>query len=125
MTGLMSCFKNGTMQGMKDNSVMGIAEDQRHQKKKQSSISKARTKSRHKHLYKECLFVNKKGRYEKGKYCTICGKVGERTLETERITGNTYRKLADREIYETYEHLEKVEIEETIPKYLPIRRTSC
>lgn len=103
--------------------LLGEIEIPKHKKKKQSAVSRAKNKSAHKHMYKPCLFVNKKGRYDKGEYCTVCGKVGEIALGTERITGNCYIKLSDKEIYEKYKHLELVEIGEIIPKYLPIRRT--
>lgn len=90
----------------------------KYKKKKQSAVSKAKCKSTHKHLYKECLFVNKEGFYNKSKYCTICGKVGEISLGTERVTDNCYRRLTNKEIFEKYKHLELVKIESFIPKYL-------
>lgn len=107
----------------KKNLLVGDFEIPKHKKKKQSAVSKAKNKSAHKHMYKPCLFVDKKGFYNKSEYCTLCGKVGEISLGTERVTGNCYRQLTNKEIYETYKQLELVEIEEIIPKYLPIRRT--
>ena len=101
--------------------MVGELEIPKHKKKKQSAVSKAKSKSAHRHIYKPCLFVDKKGFYNKSEYCTICGKVGEISLETERITGNCYRGLTNKEIYEKYKHLELFEIESFIPKYLPVR----
>lgn len=107
------------MQGKVENVV---AEISKYKKKRDSSISKSYIKTKHKHMYKDCLFVDKKERCQKGMYCIICGKVGEISLGIERITGNSYIRLTDKEIYEKYKHLELVEIERIIPKYLPIRK---
>lgn len=46
----------------------------KHRRKQESSVSKAVNKSRHKHKYKDCLFIDDK-RINKGAYCTICGKI--------------------------------------------------
>ena len=58
----------------------------KHRKKKESSVSKSHAKSKHKHIYKQCVLryvENIMGKdvtfYDKGEYCLICGKVGERT----------------------------------------------
>lgn len=102
-----------------------VEEVAKYRKKRESSISKSQRKAKHKHMYKGCLFVDKKGFYNKSEYCTICGKVGEISSGTERITGNCYRRLTNKEIYEKYKHLELVEIESYIPKYLPERNKLC
>ena len=43
-------------------------------KKKNPSISKAKEKSKHKHLYIDCLLIED-GRPYKSTYCTVCGKI--------------------------------------------------
>lgn len=43
--------------GMRSISEKETTEIPKHRKKKQSSTSNARTKSKHKHIYKDCLFL--------------------------------------------------------------------
>ena len=44
-------------------------------RKKKSSVSSASKKSKHKHIYKDCLLIMENGPH-KAQYCTICGKIG-------------------------------------------------
>ena len=106
------------MQGKVENDM---AEVPKYKKKRESSISKSYIKAKHKHIYKDCLFVDKKERHQKGMYCTICGKVGEISLGIEKI-GSDRIKLTDKEIYERYKHLEQIEVEGIIPGYIPIKQ---
>lgn len=102
--------------------VENDAEDvPKYKKKSESTISKSFVKTKHKHVYKDCLFVDKKERCQKGMYCTICGKVGEISLGIEKIGGNRV-KLTDKEIYERYKYLEQVNVEGIIPGYVPIKQ---
>ena len=57
----------------------------KHKKKKESSVSKSSVKSKHKHEYVECLFINNETPH-RGTCCKICGKIGEvRWFETEKL----------------------------------------
>lgn len=117
----MSYFEDWMMKSMKNVSAMEEAEVPRHKKKKLSSISKSRTKAKHKHRYKECLF-NKDGERHKGKYCTICGKIGDIDLfNMERMSGGCWRQMSETEVLEKYKHLEQVEVEDFFQKFLVIR----
>lgn len=49
----------------------------KHQKKKDSSVSMAKTKSNHKHRYVDCVLEDEKI-HIKAEYCKICGKIGKR-----------------------------------------------
>lgn len=65
-------------------------------------------KSDHKHVYFDCLIINKEKsslndsgfieRCYKAKYCTICGKIDDiKWFETERVEGEkSYRLLSSR-----------------------------
>ena len=75
-----------------------IEEVAKYTKKKPSSVSKSYSKAKHKHQYEFCKFrhtevyhipgKDKKSHefVELGTYCTICGKIGDRTFlpSTER-----------------------------------------
>ena len=100
-----------------------ISEVPKHRKKKQSSTSKARTKSKHRHRYKDCLFnINRDGIRHKGKYCTICGKVGDVDLfDLMRVSGTCWREMSQNEVYEKYKHLEQVEVEDFFQKFIVLR----
>lgn len=73
--------------GMRSISEKEVTEVPKHRKKKQSSTSNARNKSKHKHIYQDCLFINKDGEQHKGEYCVDYGKIGVINLfETERVS---------------------------------------
>ena len=89
---------------------------------KESNISKAKKKSKHKHQYEECLIQNKsifagKTRLNIGlyTYCTICGKINERFKGNKSIVKDyirevnspigkckCYSRISDEELYEKY-----------------------
>ena len=97
-------------------------------KQKESDVSKASKKSKHKHQYKECLIqyrYNLKSNIftqeQKSKlhtslcsYCTICGKKGsyikngKYNIELEQLEKERYKRkpyyvpIPDEEIYERY-----------------------
>lgn len=92
-------------------------------KQKESNISKAKKKSKHKHQYGECLiqYNIKIGLINKpttlitslSSYCTICGKIGDRFKEDRSIVkdyrrtvdtpiGKCYQMISDEELYEKY-----------------------
>lgn len=106
--------------GMRSISEKETTEVPKHRKKKQSSTSKARTKSKHRHIYKDCLFINNKvGWPYKGQYCIFCGKIGEIDLfEAVKVSGGYRRRLIESEIIEKYKYLEKIEIEDFSQKHI-------
>ena len=89
-------------------------------KKKESRVSKAKKKSKHKHQYAECLIRYKNQDYIHDKewmvtelktYCTICGKVYDKaknSIVTDYMTpvytslGRYYHILSSEELYDRY-----------------------
>ena len=92
-------------------------------KSTESNVSKSNRKSKHKHHYKECLiqykfsFLNSPNKNHVNTslytYCTICGKINERTKENKSIVkdyiktvdtpiGKCYSRISDEELYEEY-----------------------
>ena len=88
-------------------------------KQKESNVSKAKKKSKHKHHYKECLIQyyfnkrNNKPHTSLSSYCTICGKLGDRFKEDKSIvkdyrrtidtsTGILHQVMTSEELYERY-----------------------
>ena len=91
----------------------------KHRKKKQSSISKSGTKSKHKHEYKEVLLIHN-DRPHWATVCKICGKIGDlHFFETEKCEFG-YRSLDADEVFEKYNDLEKIVIDDIWQKYVPI-----
>lgn len=112
-------------------------------KQRESNISKAKKKSKHKHHYEECLiqyrstFIGKThlntGLYT---YCTICGKINERFKENKSIvkdyirevnssTCKYYSHIPDEELYEKYHYKLPVFFVEDIykEKYVDLEQT--
>ena len=88
-------------------------------RKKKSSVSSASKKSKHKHIYKDCLLIMENGPH-KAQYCTIWGKIGNiEFFETEKVNGG-YRMLTDTEIYNKYKDIIRFEIESIFQKYVVI-----
>lgn len=85
----------------------------KHKKKKQSSVSKIEKKSRHKHVYADCLLICNESPH-KARYCTVCGKIKNIKFSiTDPVYRNNYtcyRMLTDAEIYEKYKNLPQFEI---------------
>ena len=117
----MSKFFDETMQGLLEATAIDNGEIPKYKKKTKSSISKSGTKSKHKHEYKECLFV-KEGRPYRGTYCTICGKIYDIGFLEKKIDNGMCRLLDDDEIFEKYKHLEQIEIEDIFQKFAPVSR---
>ncbi len=118
----MNCFEDGGMRGLQEVSEIEKAEIPRFKKRRQSSISKSVAKSKHRHEYEECLFVDKYGEHHKGNYCFICGKIGHvDIIETVRERGGWRRKLTENEICEKYKHLEQTEVEDFFQKFIVLR----
>ena len=93
----------------------------KHRKKKQSSTSKSGTKSKHKHEYKEVLLIhNNKPHW--ATVCKFCGKINDlHFFETEKCEFG-YRSLDSDEVFEKYNNLEKIVIDDIWQKYVPIGR---
>lgn len=96
-------------------------------KQKESNVSKAKKKSKHRHQYEECLIQykwnfksNAFAQEEKehmhtslSSYCTICGKINDRFKENKSIVkdyirtidsskGKYHSRIPDEELYEKY-----------------------
>lgn len=92
----------------------------KYHKSKDSNVSKISKKSKHKHLYEECLI-----RYDYAfmkptitclrSYCTICGKIGERFNNDKSVVSDYIRKstafnrnyssyISSDELYEQYKN---------------------
>ena len=78
-------------------------------KKKDSNVSKANMKSKHKHIYREALIDELKyGIVGIGTYCEICGKLDNLIIPRDIIEsdyGVKYRALTKEEIRVRYSHL--------------------
>ena len=84
-------------------------------KYKKKSNKKTVSKSKHKHIYKDCLLKeDRTNSLLLSKYCTICGKVGDiEFFVSERIEGTKYyRVLSDKELLEKYSDYEVKEIDD-------------
>lgn len=92
----------------------------KYRKKKLSSTSKSSIKSKHKHEYVECLLIHNNYPH-RGTYCKICGKIGDlHFFEAEKREDGLYRQLDYDEVYEKYNNLEKIEVEDIFQRYIPI-----
>ena len=93
----------------------------RHRKKRASSTSKSLGKSKHRHTFKDCLFiVDDMTLLYKGKYCTECGKIGDFGLETGITEKGNHYLLTAEEVLEKHKKLERIKIGEIWQKYVPI-----
>lgn len=95
-------------------------DEPKYRKPRESNVSKANKKSKHKHQYEECLIQYKFSFGAKDKihtrlqsYCIICGKIGDRFKENKTIVkdyrrtvdtpiGKCYQMISDEELYEKY-----------------------
>ena len=92
----------------------------KHRKKKQSSTSKSNTKSKHKHEYKEVLLIHNDRPHWATVY-KICGNIGDlHFFEAEKREDGLYRQLDSDEVYEKYNDLENIVIDDIWQKYVPI-----
>lgn len=99
-------------------------EEPKYRKKKDSSVSKFKVKSNHKHQYEQCLLICPNHVF-RASYCTLCGKVrGIKFFETESIGHRLLRMLTAEEMFERYSDLERFEISDlNAAKYVQIKRT--
>lgn len=96
----------------------------KYRKKKDSSTSKSKVKSKHKHEYVDCLIITKERKCpHKSTYCKICGKIGDiHFFETEPIGNGLYRQLDVDEVYEKYNDLENIFVDDILQKYVPVSK---
>ena len=93
-------------------------------KKKESNTSKAGKKSKHKHIYEECIILDTNDKYWNygryfprpllATYCTICGKLNNLVIPHDIVEdkyGVRYRSLTKEEIRVRYSHLPHFTIE--------------
>ena len=84
-------------------------------KKKESNTSKAGKKSKHKHIYEECIITDTNDKHWcygeplLATYCTICGKIYDWKIPTVK-TEYGYTMLNDTEVEEKYSHLPHFEV---------------
>ena len=96
----------------------------KHRKRKESSTSKSKVKSNHKHEYVDCLLVvGENRRPHKATYCKICGKIGDLAFFDTVPCGNGFSRILDTdEVYEKYKDLEKIYVDDIWQKYVPISK---
>lgn len=96
---------------MKVNNVTPTNEIGKYIKKKESNTSNAKKKSKHKHIYSDCLLINVGKPYLPnhnvflGRYCEICGKI------------DNWRMVWDCESRGLYKYYTGVDDEETLQRY--------
>lgn len=73
-------------------------------KRKMSAGLRTSVKASHKHQYKECLLVCGR-RPCVSSYCTICGKIGERSFFKVEEQNGGPRVLKPNEVFGKYKHL--------------------
>ena len=95
-------------------------------KQKESNISKANKKSKHKHQYKECLLQYKSDFIGKecintslSSYCTICGKIGDK-FKGEKSIVTDYTRIIDSPIGICYSVISGDELYERYHDKLPV-----
>lgn len=93
-------------------------------KQRESNISKAKKKSKHKHHYEECLiqhpfsFAGKTSIHTQlCSYCTICGKIGDRLKDS---IVKDYRRIVDTPIGRYYSTIPSEELYERYNDKLPV-----
>ena len=101
-------------------------------KKKQSSVSKVKKKSSHKHNYVECIFEYTIGNDKdlccsRGWYCSNCGKIknNKHLWESELIPGskNHYKVLTVEELKQKYPHLKVIHLDDYFyQKYISLTK---
>lgn len=100
-------------------------------KYKKKSTRRPPKKSKHKHIYKDCLLKSKIAfKYNTGErivnlrlgnYCTICGKIGKLTIPTIEGRNSSFRKILTNDmILESYKDLEIFEIDDFCDKYVTL-----
>lgn len=94
-------------------------------KQKESNVSKANKKSKHKHEYAECLIQYELGDYTNrivttlASYCIICGKIGDR-FKDDKFIVRDYRRTVDTPIGKCYSVISSGELYERYHNKMPV-----
>lgn len=87
---------------------------------KQSSVSSAKMKAKHKHQYVKA-FGQKGGTLYPISFCKICGKIDDLSFGmAERIEGGKYRKLPSDEMRERHNDWKIYPLNDIFQKYLDV-----
>lgn len=93
-------------------------------KKKESDVSKSERKAKHKHQYKDCLFLLEYFKDDPaaiGEYCELCGKIKNYIFPSRRIekSGLVFHVMMNKEeILEAYKELPVFVLKEWGQKYV-------
>lgn len=113
-------------EGMKH--MIDTDETDRYKKRTDSDVSKAKNKSKHKHQYADVLIsVGPSNSLYTGKICTVCGKIKDYGLTTDRIEIDgriCCRMLTDEETKEKYKHLKEYHIDNLLQKYVKLEENN-
>ena len=88
-------------------------------KRRPSTRSKSITKSKHKHTYAPCLFIDYGGHVYKGGYCTQCGKIWNIEWPHNDETG---KMMSSDELLAAYPSLPVHRIGDIWEKYVVINK---
>jgi hypothetical protein len=91
-------------------------------KYRKKSTRQPPVKSKHKHLYKDCLLkkIDENKAY-KSEYCTVCGKIGKTLFFETKPFKNGYRiMISQEELLSKYKDLEIFNINEIWDKYVTL-----
>lgn len=89
-------------------------------KRKKSSMSSSKSKSNHKHIYVNALFINLDEKVYKGRYCSICGKINNMDLFTAERKDGYYHVLTSEELLNKYPEYERRTIDSYGQKYVTL-----
>lgn len=100
----------------------------RYKKRTASDVSKVKNRSRHKHQYVDVLIsVGPSNSLYTGRICTVCGKIKDLKLATDRVEINRkiyYRMLTDKKIREKYKDLKEYHINNLLQKYVKLEENN-
>jgi len=100
----------------------------RYKKRTASDVSKVKNRSRHKHQYVDVLIsVGSSNSLYTGRMCTVCGKIKDLKLTTDRVEINGkiyYRMLTDKKIREKYKDLKEYHINNLLQKYVKLEENN-
>ena len=96
----------------------------RYKKRTDSDASKSKNKSKHKHQYADVLIsVGPSNSLYTGRICTICGKIRDYGLATNKIEIDgkiCWRMLNNEETREKYKNLKEYHIDNLLQKYVKL-----
>jgi hypothetical protein len=85
-------------------------------KYKKRSLKPTTKKSKHKHLYEECLLIDVNEKVCRATYCLECGKIGNLFIleTTDDVIGKYRRMLNKKEIMDKYKDLPKKYVDDIL-----------